>query len=204
MSETQLENMTDKPRNITCFIKYNDQDNLETIFNTLKDFKSKHGLKWSHHKDIIFFQTGSDKLEEFSQVQKFKISKYQAEATYKCSKEDCDKLMNQKDSFLRMRWDEENNTVIFLSRTTFKVHRRLIRRIFTDSEVEFDKDSFSVDIQVSNQNGTPSNQQNTVDNNEEGFVRAEKKKRVTTKKFVKEEEETPVKPLIRKGRPKKE
>ena len=103
-----------------------------------------------------------------------------------------------------MRWDEENNTVIFLSRTTFKVHRRLIRRIFTDSEVEFDKDSFSVDIQVSNQNGTPSNQQNTVDNNEEGFVRAEKKKRVTTKKFVKEEEETPVKPLIRKGRPKKE
>ena len=49
MSETPLENMADKPKNITCFIKYNEQDNLEAIFNTLKDFKSKHGLKWSHH-----------------------------------------------------------------------------------------------------------------------------------------------------------
>ena len=204
MYETQLENMVDKPKNITCFIKYNDQDNLETIFNILKDFKSKHGLKWSHHKDIIFFQTGSDKLEEFSKVQKFKISKYQAKATYKCSKEDCDKLMSQKDSFLRMRWDEENNCVIFLSRTTFKVHRRLIRRIFTDSEVEFDKDSFSVDIQVSKYDGTQANQTTTVDNNdEEGFVRAEKKKRGPAKNVVKEAE-TPVKPLIRKGRPKKE
>jgi len=201
MSETPLENMADKPKNITCFIKYNEQDNLEAIFNTLKDFKSKHGLKWSHHKDIIFFQTSSDKLEEFSKVQKFKISKYQAKATYKCSKEDCDKLMSQKDSFLRMRWDEENNCVIFLSRTTFKVHRRLIRRIFTDSEVEFDKDSFSVDIQVSNSDAA---QATVADNNdEEGFVRAEKKKRGPAKKVLKEAE-APVKPLIRKGRPRKE
>lgn len=195
MSENELEKVEDRVKNITCFIRYNEDDNLEAIFNTLKDFKSNHGLKWSHHKDIIFFQTSSENLEEFSKVQKFKVSKYQAKAFYKCSKEDADKLMSQKDSFLRMRWDEESNQVIFLSRTTFKVHRRLIRRIFNDSEVEFDKDSFSVDMQTSKETGEIVPQQ--VED-EEGFVRADKKKRVVKKV----EKDDTSKPLIRKNKSK--
>ena len=133
-----------RPRFITCFIHYSDNDNQEQIFEVLKTFRKEKGLKFSHHRGYIFFTLLSTYLDEFSKVRPFKISRFQTKSEYKCSKEDADKLMSQKDSFIRMMWNDESSVVTFLSRTTSRVHGQLVRRIFRDSQQEFVRTQYIV------------------------------------------------------------
>jgi len=133
-----------RPRFITCFIHYSDDDNQEQIFEVLKTFRKEKGLKFSHHRGYIFFTLLSTYLDEFSKVRPFKISRFQTKSEYKCTKEVAEKLMSQKDSFIRMIWSDEDELLTFLSRTTSRVHGQLVRRIFRDSQQEFVRTQYKV------------------------------------------------------------
>jgi hypothetical protein len=140
----QVQLTENRPRFITCFIHYSDNDNQEQIFEVLKTFRKEKGLKFSHHHGYIFFTLLSSYLDEFSKVRPFKISRFQTKSEYKCSKEDADKLMTQKDSFIRMIWNEEKSVLTFLSRTTSRVHAQLVKRIFRDSQQEFVRTDYTI------------------------------------------------------------
>jgi len=182
--QKQLTDQTEnKPRFITCFIHYSENDNQEQIFEVLKRFRKEKGLKFSHHRGYIFFTLLSTHLDELSRVRPFKISRFQTKSVYNCSKEVADKLMSQKDSFIRMNWDEEANTLTFLSRTVSRVHGQLIRRIFRDSQEEFIRTEYTI---LKDENTTPVNEEpSPVD---DGFVK------IPIKKFTKTSK--PVKPVV--------
>lgn len=117
-------------RNVTGYIHFNKDDDLSKIFNTLHQFRTSHGLKYSHHRDFIFFSVKSDCLSELAKVQPFRISHYRSKSEYSCSKELANKLLVVRDSFVRMTWMETEGLVQFLSRTVGRVHTQLVRRIF--------------------------------------------------------------------------
>ena len=143
--QNQLTDIT-KPKIMTGYIHYNKSDDLGKLFETLNDFRKNSGLKYSHQGNVgmVFFNVGLEHLDELSEVRPFKISKFHSKSEYKCDKETSDKLMGQKDSFVRMTWDESTTSLTFLSRTTSRVHGNLVRRIFKDSQQNFDRDAYSV------------------------------------------------------------
>jgi hypothetical protein len=170
----QVQLTENRPRFITCFIHYSDNDNQEQIFEVLKTFRKEKGLKFSHHHGYIFFTLLSSYLDEFSKVRPFKISRFQTKSEYKCSKEDADKLMSQKDSFIRMIWNDEKSVLTFLSRTTSRVHAQLVKRIFRDSQQEFVRTEYT----VLKDESVDSLDENKVKDNAEsdGFTRVVEKK----------------------------
>ena len=131
---------------MTGFIHYRESDDLTKLFNILNEFRKNNGLKYSHQfkANMVFFNISSEHLEAFFKVRPFKISRFQTKSLYKCDTFTYNKLMEQKDSFLRMLWDEESKTLSLQSRTPFGIHGNLIRRIFRDSGIEFQKDNYSV------------------------------------------------------------
>lgn len=133
-----------KKKIMTGFIHYGKSDDLIEIFKILNDFRKNNGLKYTHQsiENKIFFNISSEHLNSFSKKRPFKISKYQTKSEYKCDKDISNKLMSLKDSFVRMLWDENTQTLTFLSRTPSKVHTNLLKRIFKDSEVEFIKENY--------------------------------------------------------------
>ena len=76
MSEQKetIENTEVKSRVITCFVYYNSDEELSKIFETINDFRTRHGLKYSHHAGYIFFNLLSDHLNEFGKVRPFRVS----------------------------------------------------------------------------------------------------------------------------------
>lgn len=141
------ENVENRPKIMTGYVHYdNKTDDLAQLFQTLNEFRKNRGLKYSHQDNVglVFFNISSEHLEELSKVRPFKISKFQTKSEYYCDKETSEKLMGQKDSFLRMNWDEQTNVLTFMSRTTSRVHGNLVRRIFKDSGVNFNKSEYTV------------------------------------------------------------
>ncbi len=145
MSEQKqvVENTEVKSRVITCFVYYNSDEELSKIFETINDFRTRHGLKYTHHSGYIFFNLLSDHLNEFGKVRPFRVSKYKTMSEYTCTKEVADKLVEKKNSFVRMSWNEDG-TVSFNSRTIARVHSSLVYKIFREAGVEFSKDSYKV------------------------------------------------------------
>lgn len=131
---------------MTGYIHYGESDDLTQMFNILNEFKKNNGLKYSHQSKagMIFFNISNEYLDAFSKVRPFKISKFESKTEYKCDESTSKQLINQKDSFLRMIWDEDREILIFQSRTPPRVHSNLVKRIFKDSGVEFQRDSYSV------------------------------------------------------------
>lgn len=144
----QQEQMTEtnKPKIMTGFIHYNDVDDLTSLFEVLNGFRKNYNLKYSHQGivKLVFFNISSEYLGELAKVRPFKISRFQTKTEYQCDKEDAEKLMSLKDSFVRMMWDENSNTLTFMSRTVSRVHGNLVRRIFRDAEVSFNKEGYKV------------------------------------------------------------
>jgi hypothetical protein len=138
-----VENTETKSRVITCFVYYNSDEELSKIFETINDFRTRHGLKYSHHSGYIFFNLLSDHLNEFGKARPFRVSKYKTTSEYTCTKEVADKLMEKKNSFIRMSWNEDG-IVVFNSRTIARVHSSLVYKIFRESGIEFSKDSYKV------------------------------------------------------------
>ena len=136
-------NTETKSRVITCFVYYNSDEELSKIFETINDFRTRHGLKYSHHSGYIFFNLLSDHLNEFGNARPFRVSKYKTSSEYTCTKEVADKLMEKKNSFVRMSWNEDG-IVVFNSRTIARIHSSLVYKIFRESGVEFSKDSYKV------------------------------------------------------------
>lgn len=139
----QTENTETKPKNVTCYIKYDyKNDNTEEvnkIFTSLQELKSKFHLKFSNHPDcgitmLIFCR---DNFSDFKEKLNFSVSKYTSVTKYTCDQQTADKLKLQKDSFLRLHY--EDGLLLFTSRTPLNVHKKLVKRVFKDSEVEFDK-----------------------------------------------------------------
>jgi hypothetical protein len=139
----QTEDTLTKPKNVTCYIKYdykNDNtDEVNQIFTNLQELKSKYHLKFSNHPDcgITMLIFSRDNFSEFREKLNFSVSKYTSVTKYSCNQETADKLKLQKDSFLRLHY--ENGLLLFTSRTPLNVHKKLVKRVFKDSEVEFDK-----------------------------------------------------------------
>ena len=155
----EIGDQTPRPKNITGFIHYNDNDDQSKMFETLNTFRKEKGLKFSHHKNIVFFSLSSEYLGDLANAgRSFKISKFQTRSTFKCSKEVAEKLMSQKDSFLRMSYSEEDSVLTFFSRTTSRVHGFLVRRIFKDSEQTFVRENYSVIRDDKNGEGTSANE----------------------------------------------
>ena len=147
MSNQEEQQMAEnKPRIMTGYIHYGESDDLTKLFDILNEFRKNNGLKYSHQSkaQMVFFNVSSEHLDAFSKVRPFKISRFQTRTDYKCDEATSSQLMGQKDSFLRMMWDEETKTITFQSRTPSRVHGNLVRRIFRDSGLEFQRDSYSV------------------------------------------------------------
>lgn len=221
MSHTEKQQMSLPNKLLTGFIHYNDPNNLTELFNVLKKFREDYGLKFSHQSNVnkVFFIISTEHLNALSEKTPFKISRYQTTSKYNnCDEETSNKLMEHKDSFLRMSWNQESKEFTFQSRTPFKVHGNLVRRIFRDSNVEFPKDDYTVlrnnsptmtttlnstsrnEYKLEGEQNLQVNTQSTHDTKEtsegfEGFERVEKKtKKPTTSKVIKE---TSYKPKIR-------
>jgi hypothetical protein len=193
MSQTDqlqmADSMQNKPRIITCFVHYNKTDDQSKIFDVLKDFRNRHGLKFSHHQGYIFFTLSSEHLDELSKVRPFKVSKFQTKSEFTCTKEVADKLIEQKDSFVRMFWNDETGRLTFVSRTLSRIHGQLVRRIFKDSNQQFDRDQYQI-IRTPNDNDNDNEEQKEVldeskvqikPHTQESFVKVENKKKTQTK-----------------------
>lgn len=207
-------------KHITGYIHFNDGDNLEAIFANLKQFHESHKLKYYHHpKGFIFFSVKSDCLDEFSKVQKFKISHYNSKSTYTCSKEVADKLLTIMDSFVRLSWvdgtDETDGHVLFLSRTLGRVHNDLVRRVFRASGEKFENTNYHFEAYVKSadkqaQEGSedqevvkPKRRTSTTHQApksfESGFTKVVRNKDKYNKKKVQVETEQPAKELKARG-----
>jgi hypothetical protein len=138
-----LNTNTEKPRNVTGYIHVNNDDDLSKVFLVLQEFR-KLGLKFSHHREYIFFSVKSEHLDKLAQVQPFRISHFRSKSEYKCDKTLADKLSARFDSFVRMTFDETTETLCFLSRTVGKVHNQLVQRIFRDSNENFIHEQYNI------------------------------------------------------------
>ena len=146
VEEQMVDNTETKPKIMTGYVHYNKTDDLAQLFETLNEFRKNNGLKYSHQGNVgmVFFNVNSEHLDALYKVRPFKISKFQTRSEYQCDKDTADNLMGQKDSFVRMNWDDQSNTLTFMSRTTSRVHGNLVRRIFKDSELNLDKTQYKV------------------------------------------------------------
>lgn len=133
-----------KSKIVTLFIHYNQDDDLSKIFAVLNEFRTNCGLKFSHHRGQIFVSVRSEHLNELYKRQPFKSSKYSTKTTYKCDEETGSKLTTQKDSFLRMSYDNDTGLVTFQSRTPQRVHYQLVSRVFTATNTTFNKDLYVI------------------------------------------------------------
>ena len=161
--EQMVDNTETKPKIMTGYVHYNKSDDLAQLFETLNEFRKNNGLKYSHQGNVgmVFFNVNSEHLDALYKVRPFKISKFQTRSEYECDKDTSDKLMGQKDSFVRMNWDEQTNTLTFMSRTTSRVHGNLVRRIFKDSELNLDKSQYKVLRDYTNTNNEDQEGENT-------------------------------------------
>jgi hypothetical protein len=134
---------TKKNANVTCYRKYdykNDNpDDVKKIFASINELKSKFHLKFSNHPEcgIIMLLFNRDNFAEFKKELDFSVSKYTSVTKYTCDVATAERLKQQKDSFLRLHYDD--GMLLFTSRTPLNVHKKLVKRIFKDSEVEFNK-----------------------------------------------------------------
>ena len=148
MSENKEENMNveNKLKIMTGFIYYNKAEDLTELFETLNEFRKNYGLKYSHQKfsSKIYFNINSEHLGTLYKKKQFKISRFQTKSEYKCEKKTADKLMRQRDSFIRMDWNDETDTLTFMSRTESKHHSNLVKRIFKDSKITIDMSNYQV------------------------------------------------------------
>ncbi len=165
-----MENTETKPKNVTCYIKYDykndNNEEVNKIFANLQELKSKYHLKFSNHPDcgITMLIFSRDNFNEFKEKLNFSVSKYTSVTKYSCDQETADKLKTQKDSFLRLHY--EDGLLLFTSRTPLNVHKKLVKRIFKDSEVEFNK----ANLVLGNENNQQSNQQSNQQPNNDGFT----------------------------------
>lgn len=173
LDESQLlDSQQNRPKNITCFVHYNEGDDQSQIFEVLKKFRTEKGLKFSHHHGYIFFTLSSEYLNDLAQVRPFKISKFRTRSEYRCNKEMSDLLMTQRDSFVRMNFNEETGVLTFLSRTTSRIHGQLVRRIFNDSKQEFDRECYQIIRDDNEENVDNTQRQFELSNsNVDGFTR---------------------------------
>jgi hypothetical protein len=139
-SDNQVSNVEQKPKIVTGFIHYDKEDDLTKIFNVLQDFRSRRGLKFSHHRGQIFFSIRSEHLDELHTMQQYKISKYSTRTTYECDQIFGNRLVSQRDSFLRMTYQDD--AVLFSSRTPPRIHYQLVQRVFKDTNSFFDKQKY--------------------------------------------------------------
>ena len=139
-SDNQVSNVEQKPKIVTGFIHYDKEDDLTKIFNVLQDFRSRRGLKFSHHRGQIFFSIRSEHLDELHTMQQYKISKYSTRTTYECDQAFGNRLVSQRDSFLRMTYQDD--AVLFSSRTPPRIHYQLVQRVFKDTNSFFDKQKY--------------------------------------------------------------
>lgn len=133
-----------KSKIVTLFIHYNQDDDLSKIFTVLNEFRTNCGLKFSHHRGQIFVSVRSEHLNELYKRQPFKSSKYSTKTTYTCDEETGNRLIAQKDSFLRMSYDNDLGLATFQSRTPQRVHYQLVSRVFRATNTTFDKDLYVV------------------------------------------------------------
>jgi hypothetical protein len=131
-----------KSKIVTLFIHYNQEDDLSKIFTVLNEFRASCGLKFSHHRGQIFVSVRSEFLNDLYKRQPFKSSKYSTKTTYECDEETGNRLTAQKDSFLRMSYDNSTSTATFQSRTPQRVHYQLVTRVFKATNTTFDNDKY--------------------------------------------------------------
>ncbi len=137
-----IEEQQNKPKNIIGYINF-DKENSDELFRKLNEFRKTHGIKYSHQSKRVYFNIKSELLNEFSNVSAFTISRDNNVASYMCDKQTADKLIEQKDSFIRLNWDEINNLLIIKSRTPKLIQKNLLKRIFTDAKVNFNELKYS-------------------------------------------------------------
>jgi hypothetical protein len=141
-----------KEHNVTGYIRFNKEDDLTTIFNTLFEFRKKYGLKYSHNRNFIYFSVKKNYLPEFAKVQQFRISHYKSKSEYTCSEDVANKLCEIRDSFLRIEKNNETGNVVFLSRTNDNTHNQLVYNVFKNNNEEFDSNKYRFLEQVKKNN----------------------------------------------------
>jgi hypothetical protein len=140
VNETQnTQTNTISKKLITGYIRYNKDENIENVINTLKSFHAKY----SHHIGYIFFSLDQNKLSELSTLLKFRISRFESKSHYSCSPDLASSLTSQRDSFLRIHYVDASQSVEFLSRTTSSVHYNLVQRLFKRANIEFVHSNYS-------------------------------------------------------------
>jgi hypothetical protein len=179
-AQTSTEMTETTVRNVTGYIHFNKDDDLSKIFAVLHKFRANYGLKYSHHRDFIFFSVKSDCLTELAKEQPFRISHYRSKSEYKCSKEVADKLLSVRDSFVRLSWMETEGVVQFLSRTIGRVHNYLVQRIFKSASETYNRSNYFYE-RVNHKSNETNETNETKETNEmktgkkESFEKSDKK-----------------------------
>lgn len=138
---------------VICYVKVsNENDNVITVINNIKEFNKKNGdskIKYVHCKKIfekedlqfdhIYFKLSSSKWTEFKALQNvFSKSTYVNTTEYMPNESDIEKIKKIKDSFINIRFDEETKIFKFTTRTIEKAHNFLIRKLFIDNKIDYD------------------------------------------------------------------
>jgi hypothetical protein len=138
---------------VICYVKVsNENDNIITVINNIKEFNKKNQsskIKYVHCKKIyekdnvqydhIYFKLNSSKWSEFKEAQKvFSKSNYVNTTEYIANESDIEKIKKIRDSFVNIRFDEDQKIFRFTSRTIEKGHNYLIRKLFVDNKIEYD------------------------------------------------------------------
>jgi hypothetical protein len=134
---------------LVCYHQYNDDSDTAELFNKINELKRDKRIKYSHFSKnkIIYFSIPSEHVSDF--VKEIKVSKttHHFKMTYKCDsdEETARKLSEQKDSFVKIRYetnnDEDGNIshdVVFTSKLPKEVHIQASKRIFKSAGIEFE------------------------------------------------------------------
>ena len=132
---------------LICFHQYGEDEDLKTLFETIKEFKKDKKIKYTHfsQKRVIYFNVPSADVSDFSKIIRFSRSKSTFKSSYNCGndKEEFEKLNNQMDSFIKIKGiTNEDGTyeVVFRSNLPQGLHIRASKRIFEAADVEFNRD----------------------------------------------------------------
>ena len=124
---------------ITGYVRFNKDENIESVITTLKSFNAKY----SHHVGYVFFSLDQQRLSDLSTQLKFRISRFESKSEYSCPADVATLITDQRDSFLRVHYHTDRSVLEFLSRTTSSVHYNLVQRLFKRAGVEFSRDNYS-------------------------------------------------------------
>ncbi len=136
-------NKITKSNKVVVFHRIYNED-LDGFFQTLKELKKVINFKYTHGNQFVFIKLNGDDLTVLSENIKFQISRYYTVSEYSCPENIAKKICEQLETFVIIKYDEENKKIVFTSRIQTMEHLNIVIKIFNRAEVKFYKTCYKV------------------------------------------------------------